>query len=164
MIRPIFLCLRPNLVCKIHKIGVLRWVSGSNEKVWPKHQSCWIWCLFCQFAQFDPICYISTRLSIDYNMSSRFERHWGSNSTGDRTPLGIELGTFRSKAQRLNHSTTDSYLKCSFHLFSFIIYFIQDMLLVAAMGPPGGGRTVISKRLQSRFNLINMTFPQVKKK
>ena len=35
------------------------------------------------------------------------------------------------------------------------------MLLVAAMGPPGGGRTVISKRLQSRFNLINMTFPQV---
>lgn len=38
---------------------------------------------------------------------------------------------------------------------------LQDMLLVAAMGPPGGGRTIISKRLQSRFNLINMTFPQV---
>ncbi|KAL8578353.1 Dynein heavy chain 2, axonemal [Nucella lapillus] len=37
---------------------------------------------------------------------------------------------------------------------------IQDMLLVAAMGPPGGGRMVISRRLQSRFNLINMTFPQ----
>ncbi|KAL8578358.1 hypothetical protein ACOMHN_031732 [Nucella lapillus] len=37
---------------------------------------------------------------------------------------------------------------------------IMDMLLVAAMGPPGGGRMVISKRLQSRFNLINMTFPQ----
>lgn len=35
------------------------------------------------------------------------------------------------------------------------------MLLVAAMGPPGGGRMVISRRLQSRFNLINMTFPQV---
>jgi dynein heavy chain len=34
------------------------------------------------------------------------------------------------------------------------------MLLVAAMGPPGGGRMVISRRLQSRFNLINMTFPQ----
>ena len=31
---------------------------------------------------------------------------------------------------------------------------------MAAMGPPGGGRTVISRRLQSRFNLINMTFPQ----
>ncbi|KAK9398328.1 dynein heavy chain 2 axonemal [Crotalus adamanteus] len=27
------------------------------------------------------------------------------------------------------------------------------------MGPAGGGRTVISSRLQSRFNLINMTFP-----
>ena len=27
------------------------------------------------------------------------------------------------------------------------------------MGPPGGGRMIISKRLQSRFNLINMTFP-----
>ena len=37
---------------------------------------------------------------------------------------------------------------------------IKDVLLMAAMGPPGGGRTVISKRLQSRFNLINMTFPQ----
>ncbi|KAK7102408.1 hypothetical protein V1264_020630 [Littorina saxatilis] len=36
---------------------------------------------------------------------------------------------------------------------------IQDMLLIAAMGPPGGGRMVISRRLQSRFNLINMTFP-----
>ncbi|XP_066933177.1 dynein axonemal heavy chain 2-like [Clytia hemisphaerica] len=38
--------------------------------------------------------------------------------------------------------------------------FIKDMLLVAAMGPPGGGRTHISERLKSRFNLINMTFPQ----
>jgi len=35
------------------------------------------------------------------------------------------------------------------------------MFLVVAMGPPGGGRTVISERLQSRFNLFNMTFPQV---
>lgn len=35
------------------------------------------------------------------------------------------------------------------------------MYLVASMGPPGGGRMVISRRLQSRFNLINMTFPQV---
>lgn len=34
------------------------------------------------------------------------------------------------------------------------------MFLLAAMGPPGGGRMVISRRLQSRFNLINMTFPQ----
>uniref|UniRef100_A0A8C6R755 Dynein axonemal heavy chain 2 n=1 Tax=Nannospalax galili TaxID=1026970 RepID=A0A8C6R755_NANGA len=36
---------------------------------------------------------------------------------------------------------------------------IRDMFLMAAMGPPGGGRTVISSRLQSRFNIINMTFP-----
>ncbi|CAL1538804.1 unnamed protein product [Lymnaea stagnalis] len=40
------------------------------------------------------------------------------------------------------------------------IKYIKDMLLVSAMGPPGGGRMVISRRLQSRFNLINMTFPQ----
>ena len=39
--------------------------------------------------------------------------------------------------------------------------FIKGMQLMAAMGPPGGGRTHISKRLQSRFNLINMTFPSV---
>lgn len=38
---------------------------------------------------------------------------------------------------------------------------VQDMFLLAAMGPPGGGRTHISGRLQSRFNLINMTFPNV---
>jgi len=33
------------------------------------------------------------------------------------------------------------------------------MHILASMGPPGGGRQVISDRLQSRFNLINMTFP-----
>ncbi|KAK3546101.1 hypothetical protein QTP70_022875 [Hemibagrus guttatus] len=36
---------------------------------------------------------------------------------------------------------------------------ITDMFLLSSMGPPGGGRTHISSRLQSRFNLINMTFP-----
>lgn len=36
---------------------------------------------------------------------------------------------------------------------------IKQMLLLAAMGPPGGGRQVISARTQSRFNIINMTFP-----
>ncbi|XP_058251926.1 dynein axonemal heavy chain 2 isoform X2 [Hemibagrus wyckioides] len=36
---------------------------------------------------------------------------------------------------------------------------IKDMFLLSSMGPPGGGRTHISSRLQSRFNLINMTFP-----
>ncbi|XP_014680873.1 PREDICTED: dynein heavy chain 2, axonemal-like [Priapulus caudatus] len=40
-----------------------------------------------------------------------------------------------------------------------IVKYIKDMLLLVSMGPPGGGRTIISKRLQSRFNLINMTFP-----
>ncbi|XP_074657783.1 dynein axonemal heavy chain 2-like [Tubulanus polymorphus] len=39
------------------------------------------------------------------------------------------------------------------------IKYIKDMFLLTAMGPPGGGRMVISRRLQSRFNLINMTFP-----
>ncbi len=38
---------------------------------------------------------------------------------------------------------------------------IRDMFLLVGMGPPGGGRMVISPRLQSRFNLINMTFPAV---
>ena len=33
------------------------------------------------------------------------------------------------------------------------------MYLLAAMGPPGGGRTSISRRLQSRFNVLNVTFP-----
>ncbi|CAF0769681.1 unnamed protein product [Adineta ricciae] len=37
--------------------------------------------------------------------------------------------------------------------------FVKDMYLLTAMGPPGGGRHQISRRLQSRFNLINMTFP-----
>ncbi|XP_073321620.1 dynein axonemal heavy chain 2 [Pagrus major] len=37
--------------------------------------------------------------------------------------------------------------------------FVKDMFLLASMGPPGGGRTHISDRLQSQFNLINMTFP-----
>ena len=37
--------------------------------------------------------------------------------------------------------------------------YIVDMQLLAAMGPPGGGRNVISERLQSRFNMINVTFP-----
>ncbi|KAI9197259.1 dynein heavy chain and region D6 of dynein motor-domain-containing protein [Polychytrium aggregatum] len=39
------------------------------------------------------------------------------------------------------------------------VKFINDILLVASMGPPGGGRNPISARIQSRFNVINMTFP-----
>ncbi|XP_061921125.1 dynein axonemal heavy chain 2 [Entelurus aequoreus] len=37
--------------------------------------------------------------------------------------------------------------------------YVKKMSLLASMGPPGGGRTNISGRLQSRFNLVNMTFP-----
>ncbi|XP_054907024.1 dynein axonemal heavy chain 2 isoform X1 [Poeciliopsis prolifica] len=37
--------------------------------------------------------------------------------------------------------------------------YVKDTFLLASMGPPGGGRTHISPRFQSRFNLINMTFP-----
>uniref|UniRef100_A0A1I8HFN9 AAA domain-containing protein n=1 Tax=Macrostomum lignano TaxID=282301 RepID=A0A1I8HFN9_9PLAT len=39
------------------------------------------------------------------------------------------------------------------------VKYVQGMFLLGAMGPPGGGRTVISRRLQSKFNQINMTFP-----
>ncbi|XP_071050357.1 dynein axonemal heavy chain 2 isoform X2 [Onthophagus taurus] len=37
--------------------------------------------------------------------------------------------------------------------------YIENMLILASMGPPGGGRNVISPRLLSRFSVINMTFP-----
>ncbi|KAK2576898.1 hypothetical protein KPH14_005523 [Odynerus spinipes] len=40
--------------------------------------------------------------------------------------------------------------------------YIQRMQLMAAMGPPGGGRNVISNRLLTKFNIINMTFPSEK--
>ncbi|KAI4493628.1 hypothetical protein M0804_001804 [Polistes exclamans] len=40
--------------------------------------------------------------------------------------------------------------------------YIQRMQLIASMGPPGGGRNVISNRLLTRFNIINMTFPSEK--
>lgn len=36
------------------------------------------------------------------------------------------------------------------------------MQLIAAMGPPGGGRNVISERLLTKFNVINVTFPAEK--
>nr|XP_015801752.2 dynein axonemal heavy chain 2 [Nothobranchius furzeri] len=38
--------------------------------------------------------------------------------------------------------------------------FVNNMLLMGSMAPPGGGRTRISARFQSRFNLINMAFPE----
>ncbi|KAJ3224818.1 Dynein heavy chain 2, axonemal [Clydaea vesicula] len=39
------------------------------------------------------------------------------------------------------------------------VKFVNDILLLAAMGPPGGGRNSMSPRIQSRFSVINMTFP-----
>ncbi|OON14263.1 ATPase family protein [Opisthorchis viverrini] len=36
---------------------------------------------------------------------------------------------------------------------------VTNMYLLASMGPPGGGRMVISRRLQARFNQIVITFP-----
>ena len=38
--------------------------------------------------------------------------------------------------------------------------FVLDMQLLCSMAPPGGGRSVISERMQSRFNLINFTTPK----
>lgn len=40
--------------------------------------------------------------------------------------------------------------------------YIERMQLIAAMGPPGGGRNVITNRLVTKFNIINMTFPNEK--
>ncbi|KAG5894356.1 hypothetical protein JTB14_031917 [Gonioctena quinquepunctata] len=38
--------------------------------------------------------------------------------------------------------------------------YMQNLHLLASMGPPGGGRYVITDRLLSRFNVINITFPE----
>jgi dynein heavy chain len=40
--------------------------------------------------------------------------------------------------------------------------YILDVQLVAAMGPPGGGRAEISQRCQSKFYALNFTFPNDK--
>jgi len=37
--------------------------------------------------------------------------------------------------------------------------YIEKIQLITAMGPPGGGRNVITNRLVTKFNVINMTFP-----
>lgn len=40
------------------------------------------------------------------------------------------------------------------------LMYIKNMLLLGAMGPPGGGRNTISARLTSCFSMINLTFPE----
>ena len=40
-----------------------------------------------------------------------------------------------------------------------LIKYINDISVVSAMGPPGGGRNSLCPRIQSRFSVINYTFP-----
>ena len=36
---------------------------------------------------------------------------------------------------------------------------IEDVQFISSMGPAGGGRNVISRRILTKFALINFTFP-----
>jgi dynein heavy chain len=42
------------------------------------------------------------------------------------------------------------------------VKYFNDVMLAAAMGPPGGGRNMLSPRIQARFNIMNMPFPAEK--
>lgn len=41
-----------------------------------------------------------------------------------------------------------------------LLKYVKKILLIGAMGPPGGGRNTISNRLISCFSMINLTFPE----
>lgn len=47
-----------------------------------------------------------------------------------------------------------------FDRYNQSLKYVKSMLLVGAMGPPGGGRNLISNRLTSCFSVINMEFPE----
>ena len=36
---------------------------------------------------------------------------------------------------------------------------IEDIQFITSMGPPGGGRNEISRRMQTKFTMINFMFP-----
>ena len=37
--------------------------------------------------------------------------------------------------------------------------YMQDCSVLGAVGPPGGGRSFLPQRFQSKFHTINFTFP-----
>ncbi|XP_031370853.1 dynein heavy chain 2, axonemal [Apis dorsata] len=47
-------------------------------------------------------------------------------------------------------------------IFLLTLKLIKKLQLLVSMGPPGGGRNVITNRLLTKFNVINMTFPAEK--
>ena len=63
--------------------------------------------------------------------------------------------TFRIRAPSIRLTANKGWYdrgKCTWR-------YIQDMSLMVGMGKPGGGRSVISQRMQSQFSMLNFTFP-----
>lgn len=84
----------------------------------------------------------------------KFTTWWESFTT---TMYFCNKGTyFISCAIFISRYTSTSH---SFRKLTNVAFSYQGMVLMAAMGLPGGGRNQISDRLLSRFNVINMTFP-----
>uniref|UniRef100_A0A0X3PBI3 Dynein heavy chain 2 n=1 Tax=Schistocephalus solidus TaxID=70667 RepID=A0A0X3PBI3_SCHSO len=74
----------------------------------------------------------------DFNMPAKDE--FGSQPPLELIRQWIDYGFWYDRAKQVRKS-------------------IVGMFLLASMGPPGGGRMPISRRLQARFNQINITFP-----